>query len=102
MMYTFPLAITGVDWPGKSALHSGLAGSILSGRPFSLEEPFWFGPRQVSQPLTGAPGAASANAAKRVERIEIFMDVKNRFLVADRNIPTRRKDCNIIILTRII
>ena len=46
--------MTGADWPGKSAVHSGFFGSIELGRPFSADVPFWFGPRQASQPFTAA------------------------------------------------
>src|SRR5207245_1272143 len=56
--------MTGVDWPGKSAVHNALLTSIRSGRFFSLEAPFWFGPRQVSQPCTGAE-CVTERAAKR-------------------------------------
>src|SRR6266496_218333 len=52
--YTFPSATIGVDWPGKSAVQSASLASILSGRFFSSDVPFCDGPRQVSQPRTGA------------------------------------------------
>src|SRR6266403_3113687 len=54
MMYSLPLAITGVDCPGKSATQSASLTVNLSGRFFSSEAPFCWGPRQLSQPRTGA------------------------------------------------
>src|ERR1700729_4579555 len=66
--------MTGVDWPGKLAIHSGCAGSAESGRPVSNEVPFCWGPRQSSQPETAARdgiGAASSRP-KRQNVIGIF------------------------------
>src|SRR5262245_21092422 len=58
--------MTGVDWPGKSTRQSGFFGSTLSGRPVSRDMPVWSGPRQLSQPVTGAAVAPSArNDCKR-------------------------------------
>src|SRR6184192_4877522 len=54
MIYTRPLAMTGVDWPGKSATHNASLVTSLSGRFFSSDVPFCCGPRQASQPRTGA------------------------------------------------
>src|SRR5439155_20224049 len=53
-MYNLPLAITGVDWPGKSATQSASLTMTRSGRFFSSEAPFCCGPRQLSQPWTSA------------------------------------------------
>src|SRR5436309_1349464 len=55
--------MTGVDWPGRSAVHNGRLASILSGKFVSRDVPFWFGPRQLSQPRTGAAciGETAAN-----------------------------------------
>ena len=54
--------MTGADWPGNSAVHSGFFGSIALGKPFSADVPFWFGPRQASQPFTGAAAGAALAA----------------------------------------
>src|SRR2546426_907644 len=42
--------MTGVEAPGKSAVQSAALTSTLSGRPVSVDVPFWSGPRQLSQP----------------------------------------------------
>src|SRR6185436_4534486 len=60
--------MTGELCPGKSAVHSGLAASTLSGRPVSGDVPSWPGPRQLNQPwappaLAGSALAASAFAS---------------------------------------
>src|SRR6266571_8198213 len=62
----------GVDWPGRSAVHSAWLTSIRSGRFFSFDVPFWFGPRQLNQPLTGAPADAETAANRQINsRIEV-------------------------------
>src|SRR5438046_1315775 len=53
MMNSLPLAMTGVDCPGKSASQSGFLGSTLSGRLFSAEKPFCCGPPRASPAATG-------------------------------------------------
>src|SRR5260221_3310903 len=67
MIYTRPLATTGVDCPGKSAIQSGCCGSTVSGKPVSSEVPFCCGPRQLNQPWTGSArrGEARSMAASR-------------------------------------
>src|ERR1700677_2567061 len=59
--------MTGVDWPGKSAIHSGCPGSAESGRPVSSEVPFCCGPRQLSQPVAAAREETGA-ASRRPDR----------------------------------
>src|SRR5687767_1513604 len=59
-MYSLPLAITGDDCPGKSAVQRASLALILSGRPFSCETPTCAGPRQSSHPRTEAAGISEA------------------------------------------
>jgi hypothetical protein len=53
-----------------------------SGKPFSREVPFWEGPRQASQPLTGAAWSDATLAARKRARLpETMVDfmAKNWF-----------------------
>src|SRR6516165_8929777 len=59
MIYSLPLAMTGVDCPGKSATQSASLAAIRSGKFFSSDVPFCCGPRQSSQPCTGSAPANS-------------------------------------------
>src|SRR5471032_2825345 len=56
--------MTGVDCPAMSAVQSEFSpsGVHFSGRFFSSLDPFWCGPRQLSQPSTlGGAGLSAAN-----------------------------------------
>src|SRR4051794_38705519 len=59
--------MTGVPPPPMSMCQRSLAppGSHLSGRPVSVDVPFWAGPRQLSHPLTRLPLPAAEALSPR-------------------------------------
>src|SRR5260370_37393214 len=68
MMQSLPLAMTGVDCPGKSATQRASLTAMESGKSFSREKPFCWGPRQLSQPRTGAAEAGEARIIPQATR----------------------------------
>src|SRR5687767_11023681 len=118
MIYTRPSATAAVEDPGKSAVHSGCAASILSGNPVSRETPSCSGPRQFSQPET----AASLAVEKKKSEVTKAPTVRNESIItvqfptaqgakpapapqtlsSARNMIHPGKDCNRIIPIRII
>src|SRR5688572_3780690 len=126
MMKSFPFAITGELWPGKSTVQSAAFASILSGKPVSRETPVCSGPRQSSHPCTPFAGAGGFSArgaffcakqkgASEIEtakakgtRDEVFMARKRngrareKSIHAARVLPLRSR-CGLVkkILTRI-
>src|SRR5438270_8679281 len=106
--------MTGVDWPGKSAIHKGVFADTLSGRFFSSEKPFWSGPRQLSHPLIvpasndcrGSSRSNPGNARRALRKAIItFMFGFGRDAqppaAMRHNLLQRFEPCNKIILTRI-
>src|SRR6266516_6494920 len=86
--------MTGVDWPGRSAVHNGLFASILSGKFFSRDVPFWFGPRQLSQPWTGAAcvGGTAANWPAAATLRAPTTNEREKFMCSGRKVQCLRRN----------
>src|SRR5688572_29606346 len=113
-----PLATAAVEAPGKSAVQSACAGSILSGKPVSRDRPTCSGPRQFSQPEIPAAGAARFGKERKENVQASPKALIESFIIRSRpkSTPTDRektapvpatiiqhgKDCNRIIPIRII
>src|SRR5262245_32011929 len=109
--------MTGVDCPGKSATQSASLTAIRSGKFFSSDVPFCWGPRQSSQPWTGSAPAVitlthppANNPLTQPKAVVLFIILTSHHQAVPcrrvdqvaRNIQQVVYDCNQILLTRII
>src|SRR5882724_4984034 len=91
--------MTGVDWPGKSAIQSASLTAMWSGKPFSSEAPFCCGPRQVSHPRAGLaafrearPPLRRTQARTRKAFLSFIAFVLNRDFVGPVKNPCRAQE----------
>src|SRR2546429_7970500 len=89
-----PLARTGVDWPGGSAAHNGLFASVLSGKFFPRDVPFWFGRRQLSKPWPGAAcvGGTAANWPAAATLRAPTTNEREKFMCSGRKVQCLRRN----------